>query len=135
MPKFTVYHADPPRFGITPKVVRVREFPNGYTRVARLEATDAEDAYQRSQTVEAAWINQSGVKAFKLPARSTSCGDIIVGPRGQKWYVAWVGLYALKPDRKDPKVLVGRAASSIHGRQPSQSLQRTARRSKRAQRK
>jgi hypothetical protein len=91
---YTVFHFMPldawPR-----SQVFIHHFPVGYIKVAEVECDHPEEAYRLTNHIEIPWQRNKGIRAFRAKARSTSPGDIIVTPTGDKLYVAWVGMWPL----------------------------------------
>lgn len=81
MRSYTIYHF---RDGVAPsrhpgEQTPRRVKPGDYQRVAEVMASDLEEAFEQTNTVEAPWWKRSAVNALSAqpPLRSTSVGDLI----------------------------------------------------------
>lgn len=89
-----VYHATPYNPGARGPdlIAEVTNFPDGFVKVAEVDTDDLEIAWERTNTIEQAWILNSGVKLSDAlveqvadagamlggGCRSTSMGDVMV---------------------------------------------------------
>jgi hypothetical protein len=77
MHTFRVFHVNKPFNG------RVPEWPVDYHLVAEVQATSPQAAFARTQSHDRHWSLQPGVACHAPDARSTSIGDVVVGPDGK----------------------------------------------------
>ena len=66
-------------------------FPTDYTQVATVETDDIGRVFQLTNHIDHNWWENPEVTWY-TQSRSTSVGDVIEGPAGQRVYVAGVGL-------------------------------------------
>ena len=60
-------------------------FPKDYHKVADVEATTLDEAYEKTNTISQPWVKNVGVKPVETTGcRSTSCGDVV--ELGRKYY-------------------------------------------------
>jgi len=93
MSKYEIYHETPPTLGVgTPN-----PFPEGFRRVAVVEADSVESAHAMSQHGPDSWLaRECAIEAFDDWVRSTSVGDVIVGlDEGVIWRVGRLGIELL----------------------------------------
>lgn len=76
--KFEVWHRDNPTFMDNDTSELARTFPEGFTLVAEVETPHVGNVFALTNHIDAAWHENEGVKAFKIPCRSTSVGDVYV---------------------------------------------------------
>jgi hypothetical protein len=99
-----VYHATPynPSGGMATKPgepVEVKDFPDAFMLVATVDTDDLEVAWERTNTIERAWVVNDGVQVFnaKNPHgghRSTSMGDVMVKD-GEAFVAVSVGFQSI----------------------------------------
>lgn len=83
----TVFHARLPTFGYG----EAPAWPAAYEKVAEVEATNLDDAYQLTNNIDSDWTTNAGVRAEPGRFRSTSVGDVIVDGEGRAWRCEPVG--------------------------------------------
>jgi hypothetical protein len=78
--KFEVWHAHPPNF--FGDVARAASFPRGYLMVAEVETADLDAVFRLTNHIGTSWTENAEVTVISTVTgpRSTSVGDIIVGP-------------------------------------------------------
>ncbi len=109
MALYTVFHFQPLDAWPRSRVL-IHHFPAGYRKVAEVECKHPEEAYRLTNHIHVIpWQKNKGVKPFCEKARSTSPGDIIVTPTGDKLYVAWAGMWLLQQRWWWPFTLEGSA--------------------------
>jgi hypothetical protein len=88
---FEIYHADE-MATYTDAKEKAAAFPQGYSKVAVVEARDLCDTYRITNHIDAAWYdNPEVVELLNDQARSTSVGDVVVDEAGRAHLCACFG--------------------------------------------
>jgi hypothetical protein len=91
--KFEVWHAEPPNF--FEDFDRAKAMKD-YTLVAEVEAKHIDEVFQLTNHIDSDWTKNEGVELAEgvsaARARSTSVGDVIVGPRAEGWSAMVAGI-------------------------------------------
>jgi hypothetical protein len=94
MNKFKVYHRNKPSF-MDNHSTTLREFPEGFTHVATVEAEDIERVFELTNHIDSDWTLNDGVEPTVavaiIGARSTSVGDIAVEESGARYTCESIG--------------------------------------------
>ena len=91
--QYEVWHADMARRAGEPPL----DFPEAYTRQARVEAKALEEAARLTTHIDRPWQENPGVEGMD-GARSTTIGDVIVDPSGQPHLLEGDGFRAIGDD-------------------------------------
>jgi len=82
-----VFHAKEPTFGFGPHP----QWPEGYRFVAEVDARDIDEGYGLTNNLERAWVENPEVRSVAAGLRSTSVGDVVIGPDGRGWRCEPIG--------------------------------------------
>jgi hypothetical protein len=75
--KFTIYHRDEMAFLTDEEPAK--NFPEGYTKVAVVEADNLGDTFRITNNIEESWTHNPEVRELLVQRpRSTSVGDVVV---------------------------------------------------------
>jgi len=91
-----VFHAKKPTFGEFPHP----RWPEGYRCVAVVQTTDLEKVFRLTNHHEEDWTSNPGVCCPDPRQRSTSVGDVVVGPDGRMWRCEDFGWSEVLPQPK-----------------------------------
>jgi len=90
-----VFHAKEPTFGFGPHP----RWPEGYRLVAEVDAKGLEEVFGLTNDLGHGWTLNPGVRGLVPRQRSTSVGDVVVGPDGRIWRcepIGWSEIQLLK---------------------------------------
>jgi hypothetical protein len=98
----TVFHLaslrDVPPFATDGEIARFAAqqiLAKAYSRVAVVETTDLDRAYELTNNINQAWTQNAGVVAVSEKARSTSVGDVMIDSHGIPHVVAGCGFVSI----------------------------------------
>jgi hypothetical protein len=87
--KYEVFHAKNPNFGFGGHPAFV---PENYEKVAEVEVENVDEAFRVTNHIDEPWWKNPEVKWHKDQSRrSTSVGDVVVGPDGKRYLCDMVG--------------------------------------------
>jgi hypothetical protein len=72
------------------------KFPEDYTKVAEVETSNLDEAYELTNNINSSWVINTKVKTELQAARSTSYGDVIEDNEGKFWFCEMMGWKELK---------------------------------------
>lgn len=66
-------------------------FPDGYNLVATVKADTLEDVFRLTNSIDNIWTENEEVVPTRKEIRSTSCGDIVIDGKNEKFQCKEIG--------------------------------------------